>query len=98
MAMSLLKLKPCVRPLLMRSISISATRNNLVNLSVDDKTGIATLELNRPPVNSLNTALLQAMSTALTEVSKNRSKGLILTSVRIHTLAFSLFTLNVSIV
>lgn len=55
--------------------------NKLISLSVDDKTGIATLELNRPPVNSLNTPLLQDISNALDEVSKNRSKGLILTSV-----------------
>lgn len=89
MATNFLKIKPCIRPILMRSISSSPARYNLVNLSVDDKTGIATLELNRPPVNSLNTALLQDISTALTDISKNRSKGLILTSVctifNIHT-------------
>lgn len=63
-----------------RGHAISAT-NNLVNLSVNDKTGIATLTLNRPPVNSLNHALLADISSALDDVAKNRSKGLILTSV-----------------
>lgn len=61
-----------------------------MNLSVDDKTGIATLELNRPPVNSLNMPLLKDISSALTDVSKNRSKGLILTSVRISVVVVSL--------
>lgn len=66
-------------PSFIRGHAISAT-NNLVNLSVNDKTGIATLTLNRPPVNSLNHALLFDISTALDDVAKNRSKGLILTS------------------
>lgn len=68
---------------LSRALASSASpTNNLITLSVNDKTGIATLELNRPPVNSLNTALLQDISSALDDVTKNRSKGLILTSVR----------------
>lgn len=77
----------CLRTFSVRCFSLSTTRNQkLVNLSVNDKTGIATLEFNRPPVNSLNTALLQDISESLTEVSKNRSKGLILTSVSIYSL------------
>lgn len=76
--------KKCIRTLSERCLSTSVARHNrLVNLSVDDKTGIATLEMNRPPVNSLNTPLIQDISNALDEVAKNRSKGLILTSVRI---------------
>lgn len=66
---------------LVRGFAVSATSNNLVNLTVNDKNGIATLTLNRPPVNSLNYELLQDISTALDDVAKNRSKGLILTSV-----------------
>lgn len=58
-----------------------ASANGLVNLTVNDKTGIATLELNRPPINSLNTALLTDITSALDELTKNRSKGMILTSV-----------------
>lgn len=73
--------KQCFRMNSMRCLSTSAMRLKLINLSVDDKTGIATLEMNRPPVNSLNTPLLQDISSALTELSKNKSKGLILTSV-----------------
>lgn len=88
--MKLLAIKQCLRTLSVRNISLSAPRLNLVNLSVDDKTGIATLELNRPPVNSLNMPLLKDISSALTDVSKNRSKGLILTSVRISVVVVSL--------
>lgn len=61
--------------------SFQQRQEKFVNLKVDNRTGIATLELNRPPVNSLNTALLKDISDALDEVTKNHSKGLILTSV-----------------
>lgn len=88
--MKLLAIKQCLRTVSVRNISLSAPRLNLVNLSVDDKTGIATLELNRPPVNSLNMPLLKDISSALTDVSKNRSKGLILTSVRISVVVVNL--------
>lgn len=77
----MLAVKKCLFSIPARCISSSAARFGLVNLSVDDKTGIATLEMNRPPVNGLNTPLLQEISTALTNVGKNKSKGLILTTV-----------------
>lgn len=71
--------KPAIN--LFRNYAVASPTNNLINLTVNDKTGIATLELNRPPVNSLNTLLLQDISNALDDITKNRSKGLILTSV-----------------
>lgn len=58
----------------------AAAAGSLVQLEVDDKSGIATLTLNRPPVNSLNLELLTDISRALDQVEQNRSKGLILTS------------------
>lgn len=69
---------------LVKSCRGFASSNGLVNLTVNDKTGIATLELNRPPINSLNTELLQDISAALDDLTKNRSKGMILTSVSIR--------------
>lgn len=60
----------------------SQSLSNLVLVDVDDKTGYALVSLNRAPVNSFNLDLLQALSKALDEVEKNKSKGLILTSVR----------------
>lgn len=52
-----------------------------INLTINDKTNIATMELNRPPVNSLNIALLKEVGIALDDLAKYRPTGLILTSV-----------------
>ncbi|VEN63468.1 unnamed protein product, partial [Callosobruchus maculatus] len=52
----------------------------LVSLTTDDKTGVAVLSLQRPPVNSLNLELLRDIHTALTEAEKNKSRGVIVTS------------------
>lgn len=52
-------------------------------LEVDNE-GIATLTMQRPPVNSLNLELLQNLNKAFDEVAKNKCKGLILTSVSQH--------------
>lgn len=63
----------------MRCLSSGAT--NLVNVDVNDKTGIAVVTLNRPPVNSLNLELLTDFSNTLDDLESNKSKGMILTSV-----------------
>lgn len=52
-----------------------------VNVEVNDKTGIALVTLNRPPVNSLNLEFLNDISNAFDEVQNNRSKGMVITSV-----------------
>lgn len=65
-----------------RTFAAESADQKLVLLEVDDKSGIATLTLNRPPVNSLNLELLTDISKALDQVEENRSRGLILTSVR----------------
>lgn len=64
-----------------RTFAAESAAPKLVLLEVDDKSGIATLTLNRPPVNSLNLELLTEISEALDQVEENRSRGLILTSV-----------------
>lgn len=58
----------------------TAPAKDLVLVDVSDKTGYATLTLNRPPVNSLNGELLTAISTKLDELAANKTRGLILTS------------------
>lgn len=63
----------------------STSRKSLLLVDVNDKTGIATMTMNRPPVNSLNLELLSAMSTSLDELTKNNSRGMILASVSIIT-------------
>ncbi|RZF38576.1 hypothetical protein LSTR_LSTR010909 [Laodelphax striatellus] len=52
----------------------------LVTVTTDDKSGISTVSLNRPPVNGLNYDLLQSISTALTTLEKSKCRGMILTS------------------
>lgn len=51
-----------------------------VAVNVDNKSGIATLTLQRPPVNSLNLDLLGNISSSLAEVEKTKCRGVILTS------------------
>lgn len=58
----------------------SSASNKLVITEVDDKTGYATVTLNRPPVNSLNLELLKAISETLDDLQNNKSRGMILTS------------------
>lgn len=49
-------------------------------VDVTDDEGIAVMTLQRAPVNSFNLELLQAISTALDDVVKNKPNGMILTS------------------
>lgn len=53
----------------------------LTTVEVNDKTGIATLTMNRPPVNGLNLELLTSINQSIQEIEGNKSRGLILTSV-----------------
>ncbi|EDV58423.1 enoyl-CoA delta isomerase 1, mitochondrial [Drosophila erecta] len=57
-----------------------STATKLTTVEVNDKTGIATLTMNRPPVNGLNLELLQDLKSSIDEVEGNKSRGLILTS------------------
>ncbi|XP_030556766.1 enoyl-CoA delta isomerase 1, mitochondrial [Drosophila novamexicana] len=57
-----------------------STATKLTTVAVDDKTGIATLTMNRPPVNGLNLDLLRDLNQSIGEVEGNKSRGLILTS------------------
>ncbi|KAG4066464.1 hypothetical protein HA402_007100 [Bradysia odoriphaga] len=58
----------------------SGANNGLVNVDLNEKTGIAVVTLNRPPVNSLNLELLKDISSTLDELESNKSRGMILTS------------------
>nr|XP_016927014.1 enoyl-CoA delta isomerase 1, mitochondrial [Drosophila suzukii] len=59
---------------------LMSTATKLTTVEVNDKTGIATLTMNRPPVNGLNLELLQDLKTSIDEIEGNKSRGLILTS------------------
>ncbi|XP_060653251.1 enoyl-CoA delta isomerase 1, mitochondrial-like [Drosophila nasuta] len=79
-------LRSKVLSLLPRALSISSssrqmsTATKLTIVEVNDKTGIATLSLNRPPINGLNLQLLQDLQQSIKEIESNKSTGLILTS------------------
>jgi hypothetical protein len=67
--------------LISRSQSSSAVENkDLVLVDVNSK-GHAIVTLNRAPVNSLSLELLTTLSTTLDDLQKNKSRGMILTSV-----------------
>ncbi|XP_076635503.1 enoyl-CoA delta isomerase 1, mitochondrial [Colletes latitarsis] len=57
-----------------------ATNSKLVEVTHDESTGISILSMARPPVNSLNKELLNALKTSLMDVKKNHCKGVILAS------------------
>lgn len=67
-------------PIIKNNVRLLSSQENLIDIKVNDQTGIATLTLNRPPVNSLNLELLTSISNGLDEIMENRSKGMILTS------------------
>lgn len=69
----------------------STPKRDLVLVDVNDKTGIALVTLNSPPVNSLNLELLSAFAKTLDELKTNDSRGMILTSVRWKFLTLILF-------
>ncbi|GJQ79698.1 hypothetical protein Trydic_g5845 [Trypoxylus dichotomus] len=54
--------------------------NKLVAVSVNEKTGIATVTMQRPPVNGLNYELLTELKSTLDELGSAKVKGAILTS------------------
>lgn len=68
-----------------RSLS-TAGQDKQVIVEVNDKTGIAIVSLNRPPVNSLSLEFFKEIAETLDDLEKNKSKGMILTSVRSHKL------------
>ncbi|XP_019878627.2 enoyl-CoA delta isomerase 1, mitochondrial-like [Aethina tumida] len=57
-----------------------ASAGKLVDVAVNDKTGVATVTMQRLPVNSLNLDLLNDLSTTFTHLENNKCRGMILTS------------------
>lgn len=60
--------------------NLSAVANALVNVEVNDKTGIALITMNRKPVNGLSLELFEALSTTLDDLENNKTRGAIVTS------------------
>ncbi|XP_018328664.1 enoyl-CoA delta isomerase 1, mitochondrial-like [Agrilus planipennis] len=57
-----------------------STSSNFVNVSVNDKSGVAIVTMQREPVNSLNLELITQLKTALSDLERNKCRGMILTS------------------
>ncbi|XP_033248516.1 enoyl-CoA delta isomerase 1, mitochondrial-like [Drosophila miranda] len=57
-----------------------STGIKLTTVEVNDKTGIATLTMCRPPVNGQNLELLLDIKSSINEIKNNNSRGLIITS------------------
>lgn len=74
----------CVMSSLVRNQSTAS--KDLVLIDINDKTGIATVTMNSLPVNSLNLELLSAINNSLDVLTKDNSRGMILTSVGVGTL------------
>lgn len=70
------------KPVTMLRCMSSSAGGKLTTVEVNDKTGIATLTMNRPPVNGLNLELLRDIHDSIDEIESNKCRGLILTSVR----------------
>ncbi|CAK9797047.1 Enoyl-CoA delta isomerase 1, mitochondrial [Anthophora quadrimaculata] len=54
--------------------------SKLIEVTHKDDTGIATISMAHPPVNSLNKELLNTLNTSLMDVQKQKCKGVILSS------------------
>lgn len=69
-------------PIIVNSVRNYCSAGKLVDVQVNDKTGFTTITMNRPPVNSLNLELLTDILKAVQQAGENKTKGVILTSVR----------------
>lgn len=64
---------------LVGSLRQYSSSSKFLDVAVNDD-GVATVTMNRPPVNSLNLELLTEFSNTLTDLERNKSRGMILTS------------------
>ncbi|XP_033248515.1 enoyl-CoA delta isomerase 1, mitochondrial isoform X2 [Drosophila miranda] len=76
---SLRQIKPILCSQSLRSLSNGAN-SGLTTIEVDDKSGIATLSMNLPPVNTLTLNLMHDLIDSINQIECNKSRGLILTS------------------
>ncbi|XP_033747399.1 enoyl-CoA delta isomerase 1, mitochondrial-like [Pecten maximus] len=72
----------CTTPTVQRgtAVRLMSTENDNLQVDVDSKTGVATMKMCRPPVNSLNLEYLTSISIALEKLENEKCRGLILTS------------------
>ncbi|XP_063234782.1 enoyl-CoA delta isomerase 1, mitochondrial-like isoform X1 [Bacillus rossius redtenbacheri] len=68
-----------------RVLPLAAARDlssaqKFLDVAVNEKTGVSTVTMQRPPVNSLNLELLQELARTLDRLRSDNSRGMILTS------------------
>lgn len=61
--------------------SFSSATSELTKVDVNEKTGVALVTLNRPPVNGLNLELLSSINKVIGDLEDNKCRGMVLTSV-----------------
>lgn len=68
-----------------RAMSCSAfssrANNQLIKVELNDKTGVALVTLDRPPVNAINLELLKSFEEIIDDLERQKCRGMILTSV-----------------
>ena len=64
-----------------RTMVTVSSSDALVRTEVDDKTGYATVTLNRAPVNSLSLELMTEIVKTVDELERSKIRGMVLTSV-----------------
>ncbi|XP_068140481.1 enoyl-CoA delta isomerase 1, mitochondrial-like [Drosophila tropicalis] len=74
------KILTLLSPVIHRRCLSSVPKSPLTLVEVNDKSGIATLSMNRPPVNLLDIEMMNSIIDSITEIECNKSRGLILTS------------------
>lgn len=76
--------KILARPLglAINSLRKYGTNAKFINVCVNNQTGIATVVMQKQPVNSLSYELLTELKSVLEDLDANKTRGLILTSVR----------------
>lgn len=69
------------RTLSLKEVRCMSSSSDRLLLSMDDKTGVATVRMNKPPVNSLNLEFLTDFTIMLEKLENEKAcKGLVLTS------------------
>lgn len=64
-----------------KNVRCLSSSPKLVDVQVNEKTGISTVTMQRPPVNALNLELFKELYSVFTDLESDKSRGVILTSV-----------------
>lgn len=64
-----------------KNVRAFGSGSGFVNVQINSKTGIATVSLQRPPVNGLNLELVTELTNATMQIEKDKGRGIIVTSV-----------------